>query len=86
MRRSKVAPMIDFRTTQYNPDPTRTQPGLGWVLGRRLRPSIGSGLQLGNPAWVRGPNLGYKHNIHAKARDYIKYAFFACHIMYFLYN
>lgn len=78
--------LVDFRTTQYNPDPTRTQPGLGWVLGRRLRPSVGSGLWLGNLAWVRAPNLGFKRNIYAKARDYINYAFFAYNIKYFLYN
>jgi hypothetical protein len=72
--------------TQYNPDPTRTQPGLGWVLGRRLRPSFGSGLYLGDPVWVWVPNLGYKRNIYAKARDYINYAYFVCNIQYFLYN
>jgi hypothetical protein len=73
-------------TTIARPDIARSQPGLGWVLGRRLRPTVGSGLRLGNPAWVRPPNLGYKHDIRAKAHDHINYAFLACNIEYFLYN
>ncbi|KAJ6163916.1 hypothetical protein N7497_003895 [Penicillium chrysogenum] len=39
---------LDFRKTQLDPDPTRTQPGLGWVLGRDLRPSTGLGPQIGS--------------------------------------
>jgi hypothetical protein len=32
---------LDFRITQPIPDPTQTQPRLGWVLGRILRPNLG---------------------------------------------
>jgi len=63
--------VVDFRTTQPNPDPTRT--GLDF------------GSEFLIQYWIWDPNLDYKYCKYIYICNYINYTIFSCNIGYFYY-